>query len=153
MEVILPLSNGGSKALMNADMMVLRVEHDVAGNRRSGFSASGKGFSLRTFSERASRLVDGLIKVSEEAMEGKKWAARIESSERAVMTNLDESRPDARYSRWRASVFEEVNYAIEGNRLRPAIDKTFTFKEASLRYAEFFTFSRLISFHVNLIVR
>jgi hypothetical protein len=72
MEVILPLSNGGSKALMNADMMVLRVEHDVAGNRRSGFSASGKGFSLRTFSERASRLVDGLIKVSEEAMEGKK---------------------------------------------------------------------------------
>jgi hypothetical protein len=69
------------------------------------------------------------------------------------MTNLDESRPDARYSRWRASVFEEVNDAIEGNRLRPAIDKTFTFKEASLRYAEFFTFSRLISFHVNLIVR
>jgi hypothetical protein len=72
MEVLLPLSDGGSKALMKADMMVLRVEHDAAGNQRSGFSAVGKGFSLRTFSERASRLVSGLIKESEETMEGKK---------------------------------------------------------------------------------
>jgi hypothetical protein len=70
MEVFLPLSDGGSKALMKADMMVLRVEHDVAGNKRSGFSAVGKGFSLRTFSDRASQLVDGLIKESEESMEG-----------------------------------------------------------------------------------
>jgi hypothetical protein len=72
MEVLLPLSDGGSKALMKAEMMVLRVEHDAAGNTRSGFSAVGKGFSLRTFSERASRLVTGLIKESEETMEGKK---------------------------------------------------------------------------------
>lgn len=72
MEVFLPLSDGGSKALMKADMMVLRVEHDVAGNKRSGFSAVGKGFSLRTFSERASRLVDGLIKDSEESLKGHK---------------------------------------------------------------------------------
>jgi hypothetical protein len=70
MEVFLPLSDGGSKALMKADMMVLRVEHDAAGNKRSGFSAVGKGFSLRTFSERASRLVDGLIKDSEESLKG-----------------------------------------------------------------------------------
>jgi hypothetical protein len=70
MEVFLPLSDGGSRALMKADMMVMRVEHDNAGNRRSGFSAAGKGFSLRTFSDQASRLVDGLIKESEESMEG-----------------------------------------------------------------------------------
>ena len=70
MEVFLPLSDGGSRALMKADMMVLRVEHDIAGNRRSGFSVVGKGFSLRTFSDRASRIVDGLIKQSEEMMEG-----------------------------------------------------------------------------------
>lgn len=69
MEVFLPLSDGGSKALMKADMTVLRVEHDEAGNKRSGFSAVGKGFSLRTFSERVSRLVDGLIKESEESTE------------------------------------------------------------------------------------
>lgn len=70
MEVFLPLSDGGSRALMRADMLVMRVEHDNAGNKRSGFSAAGKGFSLRTFSEQASRLVDGLIKESEESMEG-----------------------------------------------------------------------------------
>jgi hypothetical protein len=69
-EVFLPLSDGGSKALMKAEMIVLRVEHDNPGSRRSGFSAVGKGFSLRTFSDRASRLVDGLIKESEESMEG-----------------------------------------------------------------------------------
>ena len=72
MEVFFLLSDGGAKALMKADMMVLRVEHDVAGNKRSGFSAVGKGFSLRTFSERATRLVDGLIKESEESMKGQK---------------------------------------------------------------------------------
>lgn len=72
MEVILPLSDGGSKARLNADMLVLRVEHDIAGNKRSGFSAVSKGFSLRTFSERASRLVGGLIKESEESLEGQK---------------------------------------------------------------------------------
>jgi hypothetical protein len=68
MEVFLPLSDGGSKALMKADMVVLRVEHDIAANQRSGFSAVGKGFSLRTVSERASRLVDGLIKESQETL-------------------------------------------------------------------------------------
>jgi len=72
MEVFLPLSDVGSKALMKAEMMVLRVEHDNAGNKRSGFSAVGKGFSLHTFSERASRFVDGLIKESEESMKGQK---------------------------------------------------------------------------------
>jgi hypothetical protein len=72
MEVFLPLSDGGSKALMKADMMVLRVEHDIAGNKRSGFSAVGKGFSLCTNSERASQFVDGLIKESKENTEGQK---------------------------------------------------------------------------------
>jgi hypothetical protein len=70
MEVILPLSDGGSKALMKADVMVLRVEHDAEGNKRSGFAAISKGFSLRTFSERASRIVTDLIKKSKETMDG-----------------------------------------------------------------------------------
>jgi hypothetical protein len=68
MDVFLSLSDGGSKALMNADMVVLRVEHDVAGNKRSGFSAASEGFTLRTFSERASRSVDALIKESKDSM-------------------------------------------------------------------------------------
>jgi hypothetical protein len=73
-EVFLPLTDGASKALMKADMTVLRVEHGIAGKVRSGFSAAGKGFSLRTFSQRASRLVAGLIKESEEAVERHKAA-------------------------------------------------------------------------------
>jgi len=71
MEVFLPLADGGSKALMKADMKVLRVEHDIAGNNRSGFSVESKGFSLRTFSERATRLVDFLIKEAETVGEGR----------------------------------------------------------------------------------
>lgn len=70
MEVFLPLSDGGSKALMQADMMVLRVEHEIEGNPRSGFSAVGKGFSLRTFSGRGSRVVNGVVGEPEEFMEG-----------------------------------------------------------------------------------
>ncbi len=70
LEVFLPLSDSGTEALMKADMMVLRVEHDIDGKKRSGFSAVGKGFSLRTSSERASRLVHSLIEESEETMEG-----------------------------------------------------------------------------------
>ena len=70
MEVLIPLSDGVSTAQMRADMMVLRVEHDVAGNNRSGFSAVGKGFLLQTFSERASRVVAGLMNESEEIAEG-----------------------------------------------------------------------------------
>ena len=65
-EVFLPLSNGGSKLLMKADMLVLRVEHEVSENHRSGFSAVGNGFSLRTNSERASKLVTELVQDSEE---------------------------------------------------------------------------------------
>lgn len=69
-EVILPLSDGVSKAQMKADMTVLRVDHDLAGNKRSGFSAVGKGFLLSTFSERASKVVLGLIRDSKEAKRG-----------------------------------------------------------------------------------
>jgi hypothetical protein len=68
MEVLLPLSDGVSKALIKANMQVLRVEHDIAGSKRSGFSAFGKRFSLRTFSERASRIVTDLISESEESV-------------------------------------------------------------------------------------
>ena len=65
MEVILPLSDRASKAEMRSEMMVLRVDHDISGGNRSGFSAVGKGFMLRTFSERASRVVTDLIKGAE----------------------------------------------------------------------------------------
>jgi hypothetical protein len=67
MEVILPLSNGASKTQMKADMTVLRVDHNITGNGRSGFSAVGKGFLLSTFSDRASRVVLGLIKESKDS--------------------------------------------------------------------------------------
>ena len=62
LEVILPLSDGASKAQMKADMTVLRVDHNLAGTNRSGFSAVGPGFALQTNSERASRAVAELIK-------------------------------------------------------------------------------------------
>ena len=71
MEVILPLGGAASKAQMRAEMTVLRVEHDIAGKAKSGFSAGGNGFLLRTFSERASRLVSGLIKQSEKSADHK----------------------------------------------------------------------------------
>ena len=68
-EVLLPVSDGASKARMRSDMTVLRVEHDLADTKRSGFSAIGNGFSLRTLSKKASRTVAGLIQGSKEAAE------------------------------------------------------------------------------------
>ncbi len=68
-KVILPLTDNSSKAQMKSETKVLRVEHDIEGNARSGFSAVGNGFLLRTFTERASRLVSGLIKQSQSALE------------------------------------------------------------------------------------
>jgi hypothetical protein len=70
MEVFLPLSSGEEKALMKAEVKVLRVEHDIAGNKGSGFSALAKGFSLRTSSGRGSRLVAELIKEFKEPKQG-----------------------------------------------------------------------------------
>jgi hypothetical protein len=66
MEVLLPLSDGTSKAQMRADMTVLRMDQDLAGSTRSGFAAVGKGFILSTVTERVSRMVPGLVKTSEE---------------------------------------------------------------------------------------
>jgi hypothetical protein len=71
LEVLLPLSDRASKAQMKADMTVLRVDHEISGNKRSGFSAVGKGFLLSTFSERATRLVTDMIQESEEIVKGK----------------------------------------------------------------------------------
>jgi hypothetical protein len=53
MEVLLPVSGGVSNAHMKSDLTVLRMEHDIAENRRSAFSAVGSGFSLRTFSKKS----------------------------------------------------------------------------------------------------
>jgi hypothetical protein len=69
MEVLLPISDGVSNARMKSKMAVLRVDHTIAEDNRGGFSAVGSGFSLRTFSKKASRVVADMIKESEEAME------------------------------------------------------------------------------------
>ena len=61
LEVILPVADGASTVRMKASMTVLRVDHDMAGIGRSGFSAMGTGFSLRTFSNRATQTVTRLI--------------------------------------------------------------------------------------------
>src|ERR1035437_2061135 len=68
MAVLLPISDGASKMRMKSDMTVLRVEHDIAGKERSGFSAVGKGFSLHANSKRPS----DPIADSAEKLEGQK---------------------------------------------------------------------------------
>ena len=65
MEVVFPISDGAPKPLMKANMMVLRVESDIAGKKRSGFSAVSKGFSLSTVSERTSPVEPDRIKQPE----------------------------------------------------------------------------------------
>jgi hypothetical protein len=47
MEVILPPLRTALNTRIKAEMKVLRVEHDLVEGGRSGFSAVGKGFSLR----------------------------------------------------------------------------------------------------------
>jgi hypothetical protein len=69
MEVLLPFLDGASNARLKYHMTVLRVDHDIAENRRSGFSAHCAGFSLRTFSKKASRIVTDMIKEHEEPLE------------------------------------------------------------------------------------
>ena len=64
MEVLLPILDGRSKTGMKGDMTVLRVEHD---KKRSGFSAVGKGFSLHTFTKKASRLISETMEDSKKS--------------------------------------------------------------------------------------
>jgi hypothetical protein len=64
-EVLLPPSDGGSKTTMKADMKVLRVEHDIGGDNRSGFSAVGNGFALRAISKQLSHSTTDPAKGSE----------------------------------------------------------------------------------------
>lgn len=54
MEVVLLPPFSTSKARITAEMKVLRVEHDIAGKKRSGFSGAGKGFVLRAISKQLS---------------------------------------------------------------------------------------------------
>jgi hypothetical protein len=70
MKVHFPPWVAASKALMEAEMTVLRVDHDIADDKRSGFSAVSNGFSLRTFSIQESRLVADLIKGVGDIVEG-----------------------------------------------------------------------------------
>src|SRR5450759_2795419 len=44
MEVVLPRLHGAAKTRIKADMKVLRIEHDIAGEGRCGFSAVGKSW-------------------------------------------------------------------------------------------------------------
>jgi hypothetical protein len=69
MQVHFPQWIAVSKALMEAEMTVLRVDHDNADGRGSGFSAISNGFSLRTFSMQESRLVADLIRGAEDLVE------------------------------------------------------------------------------------
>src|ERR1019366_9966202 len=54
MEVAFPQLQSAATMRIKAEMRVLRVEHDTAGEGRSGFSAVGKGFALRTISKQPS---------------------------------------------------------------------------------------------------
>lgn len=54
MELILPSPFGASKPRIKAEMRVLRVEHHIEGDGRSGFSAVGKAFALRDTSKQPS---------------------------------------------------------------------------------------------------
>jgi len=56
-EVIIPALFNASKREIQAEMKVLRVEHDISNGGRSGFSAVGRGFSLRGISEQRSGLI------------------------------------------------------------------------------------------------
>ena len=54
MEVVLPKLDGAPQTWIKAEMEVLRIDHEIPGKRRSGFSAISKGFSLRTNSKKLS---------------------------------------------------------------------------------------------------
>jgi hypothetical protein len=68
MEVDLPRLHSAVKTRIKAEMRILRVEDDIAGEGRSGFSASavGKGFAVRATSKRQSRPITGSAKKREE---------------------------------------------------------------------------------------
>jgi hypothetical protein len=68
MEVLLPLSDGTTKAKMRADMTVLRVDQDLAGSTPSGFAVVGKVLLLSTVTVRVPRTVGDLIKASDETV-------------------------------------------------------------------------------------
>ena len=56
MEILFSFSSATSCTKIGAEMEVVRVEHDIGGAGRSGFSAVGKGFSLQFISNSASVL-------------------------------------------------------------------------------------------------
>ena len=63
-DVIIPALFNASRREIQAEMKVLRVEHDIANGGRSGFSAVGRGFSLRDIPEQRSGLItDSAVKV------------------------------------------------------------------------------------------
>ena len=66
-EVVLPRLHSASKTRIKAEMKVLRLEHDIAGKKRSGFSAVGKGFVLRAISKQLSNpITDSAEKLEEQ---------------------------------------------------------------------------------------
>jgi hypothetical protein len=54
MEIIFPALYTESSTRITAEMKVLRVDQDIAGEMRGGFSAVGTGFSVRAVSKNSS---------------------------------------------------------------------------------------------------
>jgi iron-sulfur cluster repair protein YtfE (RIC family) len=54
MEIIFPALYTESSARIVAEMKVLRVDHEISGEPIGGFSAAGKGFSVRAVSKNSS---------------------------------------------------------------------------------------------------
>lgn len=61
MEVIFPALYTESSTRITAEMKVLRVDHDIAGEVGSGFSAVGKGFSVRAASKNSSGPISNFL--------------------------------------------------------------------------------------------
>lgn len=62
MEVLLPALHSAAQTQINAKMKVQRVDHDIEGKGRSGFSAVGKGFSLRAIAKKLSEPIKDFTK-------------------------------------------------------------------------------------------
>ena len=59
-DVVIPRLFSVSKKEIKSKMRVLRVDEGIEGQGRTGFSAAGKGFSLRSISKRLSEPIADL---------------------------------------------------------------------------------------------
>jgi hypothetical protein len=61
MEIIFPALYTESSARIAADMKVVRVDRELVGEMKNGFSAFGKGFSVRAVSKNSAGPVASLV--------------------------------------------------------------------------------------------